>query len=142
MRLKTKRGLCVWLGHDAPRQLKTAWRFAAACPLKAVTCTVLLVGLTLSAGPVTAQTMTTEEGLALARAKACLGCHQVDKKRVGPAFVAIAERRAEQPDAVAYLTQVIRKGGRGQWGAVPMPGQAVNEQDAQKLAQWVISLRK
>lgn len=86
--------------------------------------------------------MTTAEGLALARAKACLGCHQVDSKRVGPAFSAIAERRAEQEGAVAYLSHVIRKGGRGQWGAVPMPGQSVSEQDAQRLAQWIISLRK
>lgn len=86
--------------------------------------------------------MTTEQGLALARAKACLGCHQVDSKRVGPAFTVIAARRAQQEDAVSYLTHVIRKGGRGQYGAVPMPGQPVNEQDAQKLAQWILTLRK
>lgn len=86
--------------------------------------------------------MTTEQGLALARAKACLGCHQIDNKRVGPSFTVIAARRAQQEDAVSYLTHVIRKGGRGQYGAVPMPGQAVSEQDAQKLAQWILTLRK
>ena len=86
--------------------------------------------------------LTLDEGLALAKARACLGCHQVDKKRVGPAFTAIAQRRADQADAVPYLVQVIQKGGRGQWGAVPMPGQSVNNQDAEKLAQWIISLRK
>jgi cytochrome c len=86
--------------------------------------------------------MTFEEGLALAKARACLGCHQVDNKRVGPSFRAIAQRRANQEDAVSYLVQVIRKGGRGQWGAVPMPGQSVSEQDAEKLAQWIISLGK
>jgi cytochrome c len=84
--------------------------------------------------------MTLEEGLALARARACLGCHQVDKKRVGPSFRAIAQRHANKEDVTPYLVQVIRKGGRGQWGAVPMPGQSVNEQDAEKLAQWIISL--
>ncbi len=86
-------------------------------------------------------TMTLEEGLALARARACLGCHQVDNKRVGPSFRAIAQRHANKEDVTPYLVQVIRKGGRGQWGAVPMPGQSVNEQDAEKLAQWIISLR-
>ena len=85
--------------------------------------------------------MTLEEGLALARARACLGCHQVDNKRVGPSFRAIAQRHANKEDVTPYLVQVIRKGGRGQWGAVPMPGQSVNEQDAEKLAQWIISLR-
>lgn len=85
--------------------------------------------------------MTFEEGLALAKARTCLGCHQVDKKRVGPSFRAIAQRHANKEDVTPYLVQVIRKGGRGQWGAVPMPGQSVSEQDAEKLAQWIISLR-
>lgn len=112
---------------------------------------VFIAGWLMSAGHAAAQTasatstpaaMTTEQGLALARAKACLGCHQVDKKRVGPSFTAIAQRRASQEDAVPYIVNVIRKGGRNQWGAVPMPGQPVNEQDAQSLAQWILSFRK
>jgi cytochrome c len=86
--------------------------------------------------------LTLEEGLALAKARACLGCHQVDNKRVGPSFRAIAQRHADKNDAVPYLVQVIQKGGRGQWGAVPMPGQSVNHQDAEKLAQWILTLRK
>ena len=86
--------------------------------------------------------LTLEEGLALAKARACLGCHQVDNKRVGPAFQAISLRYANKEDAVPYIVHVIQKGGRGKWGAVPMPGQSVNEQDAQKLAQWILSLRK
>lgn len=86
--------------------------------------------------------LTLEEGLALAKARACLGCHQVDNKRVGPSFRAIAQRHADKSDAVPYIVQVIQKGGRGQWGAVPMPGQSVNHQDAEKLAQWILSLRK
>lgn len=86
--------------------------------------------------------LTLEEGLALAKARACLGCHQVDNKRVGPSFSAIAQRHADKSDAVPYIVQVIQKGGRGQWGAVPMPGQSVNHQDAEKLAQWILSLRK
>jgi cytochrome c len=89
-----------------------------------------------------AQALSHAEGLALAKARACLGCHQVDSKRVGPSFQAIAQRYADRNDAALYIVQVIRKGGRGQWGAVPMPGQAVSEQDAQKLANWIISLRK
>lgn len=86
--------------------------------------------------------LTLEEGLALAKARACLGCHQVDNKRVGPSFKAIAQRHADKNDAVPYIVQVIQKGGRGQWGAVPMPGQSVNPQDAEKLAQWILSLGK
>lgn len=86
--------------------------------------------------------LTEEQGLALAKSRACLGCHQVDRKRVGPSFRAIAERHADKDGALTYIVQVIQKGGRGQWGAVPMPGQPVKDQDAQQLAQWIISLRK
>jgi cytochrome c len=99
------------------------------------------VGASGSAPASAPAAMTLEEGLALARARACLGCHQVDNKRVGPSFRAIAQRHANKEDVTPYLVQVIRKGGRGQWGAVPMPGQSVSEQDAEKLAHWIISLR-
>jgi cytochrome c len=81
-------------------------------------------------------------GLELARAKNCLGCHQLDSKRVGPSFQGIAQRHGDQPGSLDYLTSAIRQGGRGRWGAVPMPAQPqVNQQDALQLAQWIITLR-
>lgn len=80
-------------------------------------------------------------GLALAKDKQCLGCHQVDARRVGPPFAAIAQRFGQQPDAVDYLARVIREGSRGQWGAIPMPAQnQLSAFDAQRLAQWILSL--
>ena len=147
MLLTSKRVWSAWLVQAAfifvgASQASAQTVAQALPPTPAAAPPVSLAAATSQSSSLTQTAMTTEEGLALAKAKACLGCHQIDKKRVGPAFSAVAERRAEQPDALSYLTQVIRKGGRGQWGAVPMPGQAVNEQDAQKLAQWVISLRK
>ena len=82
------------------------------------------------------------DGLALAKSKTCLGCHQVDAKRVGPSFNAIAQRYVGQDKAEQLLIAAIRQGGKGRWGAVPMPAQSqVSEQDAQRLAQWIISLR-
>src|SRR3546814_8384184 len=49
----------------------------------------------------------------LAKSNNCLACHQVDKKRVGPAFNVIAQRFAGQEGADAYLAGAIRNGGRG-----------------------------
>jgi len=81
-------------------------------------------------------------GLELARKKNCLGCHQLDSKRVGPSFKTIAQRHNAQPGSLEYLAGAIRQGGRGRWGAVPMPAQPhVNQQDALQLAQWIITLR-
>ena len=81
-------------------------------------------------------------GEALARARTCLACHQVDRKQVGPSYRDVAARFADNPDAVSILSNAIRKGGRGQWGAVPMPAQPqVNEAEAAELARWILTLK-
>lgn len=92
----------------------------------------------LAAGAAQAQTT----GLELAKSKACMACHQVDVKRVGPPLASVAERYAGQGDAmVDYLAGKIRSGGRGTWGAVPMPAQThVSPEDAHLLAEWILSL--
>ena len=124
---------------------QAVWCFGHACALAlamVVSSSAQASGAPSGGAPTSAPAaLTLEEGLALAKARACLGCHQVDNKRVGPSFRAIAQRHANKEDVAPYLVQDIRKGGRGQWGAVPMPGQSVSEQDAGKLAQWIISLR-
>lgn len=86
--------------------------------------------------------LSVEAGLELARTKTCLGCHQLDSKRVGPSFQAVAQRHGAQTGSLEYLANAIRQGGRGRWGAVPMPAQPqVSQQDALQLAQWILSLR-
>jgi len=75
----------------------------------------------------------------LAKSKACLACHAVDKKLVGPAFQDVAKKYAGQADAVAKLSESILKGGSGKWGPVPMPAQAgLSPADAKTLATWVL----
>jgi cytochrome c len=83
----------------------------------------------------------TVDGLALAKAKACLGCHQVDSKRVGPSFIQIAQRHGTSQAAIEYLASSIKQGGRGRWGAVPMPSQPVSELEALELARWMTALK-
>ena len=79
---------------------------------------------------------------ALAKSKNCLACHTIDKKLVGPAYQDVAKKYAGQKDAAAKLATKIMKGGSGVWGAVPMPANTqVNEAEARKLADWVLSLK-
>lgn len=100
----------------------------------------IAMGLVLAATPSAAGE---QDGAALAKAKICLGCHQPASKLVGPAFTSVAERYESLSDPVAYLSVSIRQGGRGRWGAVPMPAQPqVSEDEARRLAQWILSLRK
>jgi len=78
---------------------------------------------------------------ALAKAKGCYACHDVNTKKVGPAFKDVAKRSAGKPDAVAHLSERIKKGGVGEWGNVPMPPQNVTDEESKKLAEWVLSLK-
>lgn len=75
----------------------------------------------------------------LAQKNACLACHAVDKKLVGPAYQDVAKKYAGQKDAVATLTKNIKAGGSGKWGPVPMPAQPnLSEADARTLASWIL----
>lgn len=75
----------------------------------------------------------------LAQKNACLACHAVDKKMVGPAYQDVARKYAGQKDAEAALARSIKAGGSGRWGPVPMPAQAaLSDADAQKLAAWIL----
>ena len=79
---------------------------------------------------------------ALAKAKNCLSCHAVDKKIVGPAYQDVARKYVGQKDAADKLASKIMKGGAGVWGVIPMPvNSQVNEAEAKKLANWILSLK-
>ena len=75
----------------------------------------------------------------LAKQSACLGCHAVDKKIVGPSFQAIAKKYATDPAASVFLKNKIIKGGSGSWGVVPMPANAkLSDADVSLLTAWIL----
>ena len=77
--------------------------------------------------------------LDLAKKNACMACHAVDKKLVGPAYQDVAKKYADQKDAADTLAASIKKGGSGKWGPVPMPAQAaLSDADAKTLATWIL----
>ncbi len=77
----------------------------------------------------------------LAQKSACLSCHQLDKKVVGPALKDVAKKYKGDAGAADHLFSVIKKGGKGVWGPVPMPPHPqVSDDNARKLAAWVLSL--
>ena len=76
----------------------------------------------------------------LARRNACLACHGLVHKQVGPGFAQIAERYRGDAEAAARLAGKIRDGSVGTWGRVIMPRQPqVSQADAQLLSQWILS---
>lgn len=83
----------------------------------------------------------TRDMLAFAQQKGCLACHDINAKKVGPAFREVAKKHAGEKDAEVHVAERIIKGGVGEWGNVPMPPQNVTEQEAKELAKWVLSLK-
>ncbi len=78
---------------------------------------------------------------ALAQKSACMSCHQMDKKVVGPSFKDVAKKYKGDAKAEEHLVGVIKKGGKGVWGPIPMPPHPqVSDDNAKKLADWVLSL--
>jgi cytochrome c551/c552 len=75
----------------------------------------------------------------LARRKACLSCHGVDKRIVGPAFTDVAARYRGEAGIEAKLVEKLRKGSTGVWGPMAMPPQPdLAEADARALVRWII----
>lgn len=70
---------------------------------------------------------------------ACLGCHGLDAKLVGPGFREIAAKYKERPDAAEYLAGKIKNGGSGVWGAIPMPPQPqLDDAQIKTLTSWLL----
>ena len=94
-----------------------------------------MAGLTLVSQ---AHAMDAAAAKTLAAQSACLACHAVDRKLVGPAFKDVAAKYKGM-DAKA-LAASIKAGGAGKWGPVPMPAQAaLSDDQALLLAQWVLA---
>ena len=76
----------------------------------------------------------------LARKNACLGCHAMSQKVVGPSFQDVALKYKGQTAAAGKLAESITKGGTGKWGPIAMPAQPqLSAADASTLATWILS---
>lgn len=97
-------------------------------------CAAVLLSV-LAAAPV----MASED---LAKQKACLACHQIDKKLVGPAYKDIAAKYKTDKDAEKKLAAKVRAGGTGVWGQIPMPANpSVSEAEAATLVKWILAMK-
>lgn len=80
--------------------------------------------------------------MALAQKNACLSCHGVDKKIVGPAYKDIARKYEGDKTAHAKLVAKVKTGGKGVWGEIPMPpNPQVSAADTDKIISWILSLK-
>lgn len=94
--------------------------------------------------PTAPQASTQDEVLKLAKKIGCLSCHTLDKKRVGPAWMDVAEKYRNQPGARDALINTVKQGGSGVWGNAKMPAQSprVSDEDIATLVGFILNLAK
>lgn len=72
----------------------------------------------------------------------CKACHQIDKAAIGPTFMAVAEKYADDKTAIAYLANKIITGGGGVWGEPAMNAHPqLSREDATEIVQYILALR-
>lgn len=96
----------------------------------------LCAGMLLLASPL----VHAADGAAIAKANNCMTCHGVDtRKMMGPSFKEIANRYKGK-NVEALMVERIKKGGSGEWGAMPMPAQPqLSDADARAIVKWMMA---
>jgi cytochrome c len=103
--------------------------------MKALMMTAASAALLLVSGMASAA-----DGAALAQKNACLSCHSVDKKIVGPAYKDVAKKYAGDKGAQAKLVAKVKAGGKGVWGDIPMPpNPQVSPADLNTIVAWILT---
>ena len=80
------------------------------------------------------------DAMNIAGKNACMGCHAVDRKLVGPSFQQIAGKYKGDVQAQARLETKVRDGGSGVWGVLPMPShRSMNGADIKTVVGWILA---
>ena len=71
---------------------------------------------------------------------ACLACHSVENKMIGPAYREVAEKYADDANAAEIIAQHVKQGSSGIWGPIPMPpNPGISDDDLTKVVDWVLA---
>lgn len=72
----------------------------------------------------------------------CFTCHELDVKTVGPSLHQIAQRYPDNKETIDQLTQKVKEGGSGNWGATLMnPHPQLSDNEVKTMLQYILSLR-
>jgi cytochrome c len=90
-------------------------------------------------GPGSAAAAPAVDVQAVLNKNACLSCHALQERGVGPSYHDVAARYRSHPEAAAKVAENIRAGGVHKWGPVPMPAfPNLTSQELQALAEFVL----
>jgi len=95
-----------------------------------------LLLMVAAAGALAAGLGYAQSGADVVKAKGCLGCHEVDKKKVGPAFKDVAAKYKGNKDAEANIIKGLKE---GKLGDKAHPKVAAPDAELKAAAQYVLS---
>ncbi len=88
-------------------------------------------------------TVLVSPGRALINGSDCQACHQFNEKSVGPAFMDVSKRYADQPKMVDTLMEKIISGGSGKWGTHEMSAHPqLSPENVTTIVHYILSLTK
>ena len=77
---------------------------------------------------------------ATAMKSGCMGCHQLDRKAVGPSIKDLAAKySAADVDALVATVKAGRAAGELTWGAIPIPASPAPEADVKTVIEWMLT---
>ena len=90
---------------------------------------------------VSAAASAADGGEAFFKKNNCAACHAVAKKTVGPSLADIAAKYKGDKNANTSLAAKVRSGGKGSFGAMPMPATAMSVSDGEikDMVTWILN---
>jgi cytochrome c len=84
-----------------------------------------------------------DKAMAIIAKSDCLTCHKINETVTGPAYAEVAKKYENTEANVNMLVEKVIKGGKGNWGEVPMLAHpALDPADVKTVVQYILSLKK
>jgi cytochrome c len=81
-------------------------------------------------------------GAKLMEGSDCASCHRENEKLIGPAYHDIAQKYPATAANITMLAGKIIKGGKGNWGEIPMtPHPTLSQKDAEEMTRYILALK-
>lgn len=102
----------------------------------------IIVSMAVAAGLMVAGSAMAADMPAEGKAK-CAACHNVDSKKVGPAWTDVAKKYAGDKDAAGKIAANVTKGGSFGWkmGNMPPKGMGASDAEVQSLSKFIAGLK-
>lgn len=84
-----------------------------------------------------------QKGLELVAKSDCFTCHDINQKKIGPAYKDVAAKYQASDEVIETLSNKVIKGGSGNWGQLAMTGHPqLAKEDVKTMIKYILELKK